>query len=102
MSNPNIPAAWRPDPAGSEAKRWRDGTTWSEHLRVPEPLPAEPAAPTRQPYVPMARVSYSLPARRAAFIVYTAAVWWLAFSPAWLLLIDSVFVIVSGLDRNPD
>jgi hypothetical protein len=39
MSDFNVPAAWYPDPGGSEAKRWWDGTAWTEHLRVPEPPP---------------------------------------------------------------
>lgn len=36
MSDVNAPAAWYPDPGGSAANRWWDGTAWTEHLRMPE------------------------------------------------------------------
>ncbi|MGX5680242.1 DUF2510 domain-containing protein [Schumannella luteola] len=44
---PTTPAGWYPDPTGSRAARWWDGTAWTEHVRDPEPAPRAPlASPT--------------------------------------------------------
>jgi Protein of unknown function (DUF2510) len=45
-----LPAGWYSDPAQTGAKRWWDGTKWTEHLKLPE-VTTPKAAPTHNdPY----------------------------------------------------
>lgn len=34
-TNPQVPAGWYPDPAGSARSRWWDGTQWTDHFSEP-------------------------------------------------------------------
>jgi hypothetical protein len=45
---PQAPAGWYPDPAGSPAQRWWDGTAWTSFTEpaVTQPAAAQPAAAT--------------------------------------------------------
>lgn len=45
MGNPDVPAGWYPDPAGSPRERWWDGTGWTGRLRDPGTSPGA-AVPT--------------------------------------------------------
>lgn len=85
MSNQGPPAGWYPDPAGSEAWRWWDGSTWTETLR---PYLAAPAAPTgtadevaaasrlRTIGVPLFILAFMLSGILRAFDTATAAATW--------------------------
>jgi hypothetical protein len=93
-----IPAGWYPDPAGSENKRWWDGTQWTTHLQEPEPAPALPAFGN---YVPAdQRPVTALPIADAG-TAYTRAGWWLAFSPVWIVIpqiivVESITSLISA------
>lgn len=97
MSSTQAPPAWYPDPAGGSGNRWWDGAAWTEHVRAWDP-PAPPAPPLKS-YVPMASLPVEVREQHDAVRVYTPQVWWLAFSPAWLLLVQ-VIVIVATADRT--
>ncbi|GAA2245668.1 DUF2510 domain-containing protein [Herbiconiux moechotypicola] len=53
-----VPAGWYPDPSGQAARRWWDGTRWTEHTDAPAaPAPAAPAAPAYPAYAAQAPLS---------------------------------------------
>jgi hypothetical protein len=94
-----IPAGWYPDPAGSPAKRWWDGARWTDQLQQPE----EPPPPaTFGNYVEPDLRSTNLFPRAEAGIAYTRTSWWLAFSPIWIVVIESAVVgIFESLGSPP-
>lgn len=56
-ANPNTPAGWYPDPAGSGKDRWWDGSAWTEQLAARPVVPsmlaqAAPQTPHQGQYVP--------------------------------------------------
>jgi ferric-dicitrate binding protein FerR (iron transport regulator) len=76
---------WYPDPYGTGAKRWHDGTKWTSHLEVvPMPPPPAPAAAPVPP-APPRRPNHAL---HLVLTVLTAGLW----LPVW--------VIVWKLDRR--
>jgi hypothetical protein len=84
-----IPAGWYPDPAGSTAKRWWDGSRWTDQLQHEE---APPVPPSFGNYVhPEFRPTTPLPTAEQG-IAYTRASWWLSGSPIWIIVPQAIIV----------
>jgi Protein of unknown function (DUF2510) len=84
-----IPAGWYPDPAGSTAKRWWDGSRWTDQLRQDE---APPAPPSFGNYVHAEFRSVTPLPTAEQGIAYTRASWWLAGSPIWIIVPQAFLV----------
>jgi hypothetical protein len=84
-----IPAGWYPDPAGGTGKRWWDGTQWTHNTQEPEEAPA---LATFGNYVPVEQRSARPIPTADAGIAYTRSSWWLAFSPIWIVVPQTVVV----------
>jgi hypothetical protein len=76
---PSTPPGWYPDPAGSSAQRWWDGSTWTEHLdtsTTPAPTPPAPqnnapVQPQTEPQLKELLYSFTVPtpARRGMLLI---------------------------------
>lgn len=86
----SIPAGWYPDPAGSDSKRWWDGSQWTAHLQQPE-APPPPLATFGNFVPPELRPAIAIPTADAG-IAYTRTSWWLALSPAWIAASEAFVV----------
>ncbi len=63
-----VPAGWYPDPAGSQALRWWDGTRWTEHVSQAATPTQASADPTMQWQVPVGRSGWAIAAGYAGLL----------------------------------
>ncbi|KQO98646.1 hypothetical protein ASF30_11325 [Leifsonia sp. Leaf264] len=67
LTAPTPAAAWFPDPLDATRQRWWDGTKWTDHLHVPEPVPVPALLPAYASFPPPAAATVvSAPAAVAA------------------------------------
>jgi hypothetical protein len=84
-----IPAGWYPDPAGGAGKRWWDGTQWTHNTQEAEEAPP---LPTFGNYVPVEQREVRPIPTADVGVAYTRSSWWLAFSPIWIVVPQTIVV----------